>query len=304
MSLLRTYVMTSPNPDSLPKKNLTIVPIITTDLSDIYQKRINRIQAIKTDSIFKDYLVLLEQIVKIQKNIHEKNQLGQLPNSGKTSMPYAIENQMDNDAWQLALMEIIGGLLPLVDNKVSTVLRKLMAENKNQLQTYATLLREGKFSAVPAEYSLFIWSALSVYWAHWAPDAIKGLNTADCSEANLCPVCGSHPVVSIITDQPRKGLRYLHCSLCETQWHRVRASCTNCNEADKVYLWAEEEKDAQIRIESCEHCHGYTKMLFTNLNPNLEPVIDDLISLHFDQRVTEEGFKSTGVNPFLLSHEA
>ncbi len=119
----------------------------------------------------------------------------------------------------------------------------------------------------------------------------------------LCPVCGSHPVASAIKEEPREGLRYLHCSLCETEWHMVRATCTNCYGDDEVYLWAEQEKEAPVRIESCGHCHGYTKMLFTNLDPKLDPAVDDLLTMHYDQHLAEKGFKPTTVNPYLLAHE-
>jgi FdhE protein len=35
---------------------------------------------------------------------------------------------------------------------------------------------------------------------------------------STCPVCGSHPVVSVIrSDGPTAGLRYVHCTLCNTR---------------------------------------------------------------------------------------
>ena len=294
----------TPNPNLLPKQNLAIVPVMALEPLKLYQHRISRIHALKNDSQFAEYLKLVEKIVKSQQRISTQGQFGEQPSfiEGQ-AMPFSFEHSQENPYWQMMLMEIISDLLPMVSDNISVVLRKLMKEDKAQLQNYAHALRQSRFSEVPAEYSLFIWSALSLYWAHWAQVVVNSAAVQHASESVLCPVCGSHPVASVVKDSPRKGLRYLHCSLCETEWHRVRAACTNCNEADKVYLWAEEEKDALIRIESCDHCHGYTKMLFTNLDPHLDAVIDDLVNLHYDQQLTDEGFKSTCVNPFLLINE-
>ncbi len=38
----------------------------------------------------------------------------------------------------------------------------------------------------------------------------------------FCPVCNSMPVSSMVQIGTTQGLRYLHCNLCETEWHVVR----------------------------------------------------------------------------------
>lgn len=44
----------------------------------------------------------------------------------------------------------------------------------------------------------------------------------------LCPVCGSPPVAGIVRiGDADHGLRYLHCALCGTEWHVVRAPCSH-----------------------------------------------------------------------------
>ncbi|MGL4475926.1 MAG: formate dehydrogenase accessory protein FdhE, partial [Shewanella sp.] len=168
---------------------------------------------------------------------------------------------------------------------------------------YAKSLLCGHFSDVPAQYSLFIWAALSVYWSHWAVAVGETLASRGVAYKTLCPVCGSHPVASVIKDEPRSGLRYLHCSLCESEWHQIRAECTCCGENKGVFLWAETETKAAIRIESCDTCKGYTKMMFTDINPRLEAAVDDLASLVMDKHVVEQGYCATTVNPLLLAHE-
>lgn len=297
-------------PEEIVKQNLAIPFVIAANPIEVYQQRLARIQAVKKDSNLSDYLGLIEKILKQQLNITNKAELGPQPQAvvqtivgANPKAVFAIELTKDNTCWQIALQELISGLLPLVNGNIEAVLRQLMQENETVLQTYAIDLREGNISQVPAQYSLFIWSALSVYWSYWAKNIAAQLAKDSKSYKTLCPVCGSHPISSVITDEPRKGLRYLHCSLCETKWHQVRAECTACGDTGNIHLWAETEKDADIRIESCDKCHGYTKMLFNSINPELEPAIDDLLTLYYDQSLVEQGFKPTTVNPFLLSHE-
>lgn len=292
------------SPEMITKSTLDIKSIIAPDPVAIYEKRVARIIKMKDASSIPEYMALLLLIAKAQLSLAKNADFDMQPQFiNDNKVPFAIEHCKNDVAWQTILMELMGKLLPQVDSHIASILRQLLAKDKSILQEYMLHLRQGELSKVPAEYSLFIWSALAVYWSHWAPLIIPQLTMQAMENRQLCPVCGSHPVASMIKDAPRKGLRYQHCSLCETEWHMVRASCTNCFEADKIFLWAEQEKEESIRIESCEHCHGYSKMLFTNIEPNLDAVVDDLLTMHFDQYLAEEGFKSTTINPYLLVHE-
>ncbi|BDM63206.1 protein FdhE [Shewanella sp. NFH-SH190041] len=284
--------------------SLAIVSVIAADPAKLYRRRAQRIAAVKQDSQIADYLLMLEQLVLTQADIAANGEFGPVPEyTPGEEMPFSLAHFGEDRCWQGVLLELIAGLQPRVSTEVADVLSRLGREDGAQLQQWAAALRNGKFSAVPGEYSLFIWAALSLYWSHWAPMVIPSLKVELMAHKELCPVCGSHPVASVVVDKPRKGLRYLHCSMCESQWHLVRANCTRCHEDDGIYLWAEQEKDAAVRIESCDHCKGYTKMMFTDLHPDLDAPVDDLLTLHYDQYLAEQGFKPTTVNPFLLVHE-
>ncbi len=48
-----------------------------------------------------------------------------------------------------------------------------------------------------------------------------------------------------------QGLRYLHCNLCETEWHVVRVKCSNCEQSGPDY-WSLDDEQAAIKAESCD----------------------------------------------------
>ncbi|MBU1391081.1 MAG: formate dehydrogenase accessory protein FdhE [Gammaproteobacteria bacterium] len=283
---------------------LTIANIIAADPLATYLHRVKRLQTLQKDHELKEYLNLCERLVKAQANLIEQGDFGPPPkfDIGKAK-PLAAEFSADNHYWLGSLQSLLSELLPLGPKSVAKVIREMMQLDQAKLADYGRSLREGKLSDVPASYSLFIWAALAVYWSHWAPLVIKRMDQSQLKQQSLCPVCGSHPVASVIRDETRTGLRYLHCSLCETQWHYVRAQCTNCEQDEDMSLWTLDDYQANIRIESCDACHGYTKMLFIEKSPHMDVVADDLASLMLDNALNVEGYKSTTVNPLLLAHE-
>jgi FdhE protein len=56
-----------------------------------------------------------------------------------------------------------------------------------------------------------------------------------------------------------------------------------------------------VQTETCEKCHGYVKILHQHKDPELEPFAD-AVALGLDILLREDGYRSGGVNPFLLSY--
>ncbi|MEI6860295.1 MAG: formate dehydrogenase accessory protein FdhE [Shewanella sp.] len=298
----------------IPAHKLDIKTLIPADPKLVYQLRAARLAELAEKSGLPDYFRLLNLLVSAQEKLAkqtdllEKSSFGPKPKFNlEQNQPMAQGHFEWENYWQSVLLELISDLLPKLSAKngteITKVLKELASTETQTLQQYAETMLLGKFADVPTKYTLFIWAALSVYWSHWATDIARTLAKIGEGHKTLCPVCGSHPVASVIKEEPRSGLRYLHCSLCETQWHQIRAECTSCGEDKGVFLWAETETEAAIRIESCDTCKGYTKMLFTNINPKLEVAVDDLATLMMDQHIVEQGYLSTTVNPLLLAHE-
>lgn len=287
------------------KSPLALKPLLAAKPQDIYRHRAERLETLAEGSPLADYLKLCRSLVATQLKLAEAQEFGPAPELDMTQpIPLSPQYTADNHYWLVQLQSLLSEMLPLVPAAVAGVIRELMALTPEQQAAYGNSLRQGHLSDVPAQYSLFLWAALSAYWAHWAPMVISRMDIAAVKQTALCPVCGSHPVASVIREEPREGLRYLHCSLCETQWHYVRAQCTNCDDAKQLSLWAFDDHQANIRIETCDHCHGYTKMLFVAKDPRMEVVADDLASLGLDSQLSDKGYSATTLNPLLLAHES
>jgi len=175
----------------------------------------------------------------------------------------------------------------------------------------------------------FVASALQVTWslmaaqldAAWAQPLVTG---------TLCPVCGSHPVASVVRiGGQSQGYRYLHCAMCESEWHMVRVKCSCCEstakiayqglvgqDADPVAENAAAAKDGKTlskandptkvaRAETCDECHTYRKIFNQEHDFHVEPLADDLASMMLDVLVSEAGYARASGNPLLwLKDEA
>jgi len=175
----------------------------------------------------------------------------------------------------------------------------------------------------------FIAAALQVTWslmagqldAAWARPLVT---------TTLCPVCGSHPVASVVRiGGQSQGYRYLHCSVCESEWHMVRVKCSCCESNGKIayqgLIGKDEDPQADneaaakagkpgyknidpskvARAETCDDCHTYRKIFNQEHDFHVEPVADDLASMMLDVLVSEAGYARASGNPLLwLKEEA
>jgi FdhE protein len=135
----------------------------------------------------------------------------------------------------------------------------------------------------------------------------------------LCPVCGSHPVASVIRiGGQAQGYRYLHCGICASEWHMVRVKCSCCGKNARIAYQgltpsgadagesaaqapASKAQDPSrvARAETCDDCHSYRKIFNQEHDFMVEPLADDLASLALDVLVTEAGYARGSVNPLL-----
>ena len=181
--------------------------------------------------------------------------------------------------------------------------KNLEKASDQELEEMASALFASDFSLVSSDKAPFIWAALSLYWAQMA-SLIPGKARAEYGEARqFCPVCGSMPVSSMVQIGTTQGLRYLHCNLCETEWHVVRIKCSNCEQTRDLNYWSLENEDAAVKAESCGDCGTYLKILYQEKDPKVEAVADDLASLMLDAHMEQEGFARSSINPFLFPGE-
>jgi len=275
--------------------------VIQMELSALYALRGERLRALATaKNPMAGYLLFAAQVVDWQRAWLAKNPLP--PPDAQTpllvdwqSRPLAPAEGINVTYWRPALDD----LLQLFAGKLSFI-AKIAAMNDDGKKAAALALLAGDTGLTGTDGAPFFWAALSLYWAQWARTRPLDAREVVGAARDFCPLCGGAPVAAMIVAQPQDGLRYLHCSLCESAWRLVRGQCSACGAGGKLRYWLlEEEKN--IQSESCGDCMSYLKILQRNHNPNLEPLADDLATLALDALVEEQGFSRSGLNPFLFS---
>lgn len=106
----------------------------------------------------------------------------------------------------------------------------------------------------------------------------------------ICPVCGSLPHLSLLKEA--EGKRFLLCSFCGHPWRSERLFCPFCGNKDQDslhYFCAEGEET--YRIDACDKCHQYIKTIDARNIEIIDPVLEDLATLHLDLLAIKKGYK-------------
>ncbi|TQI78111.1 Tat proofreading chaperone FdhE [Serratia fonticola] len=287
----------------------TIPPLLFANLKSLYTRRAERLRQLATDHPLGDYLNFAASIAQAQHNACHDNPLEldlsetlvQSAASGKP--PLDVNVYPRSEHWHKLLVSLIAELRPQAPEHVLAVLENLEKSSAHELELMARALLSGEFAKVGSDKAPFLWAALSLYWAQMASQ-IPGKARAEYGEhRQFCPVCGSMPVSSVVHIGTVNGLRYLHCNLCESEWHVVRVKCSNCEQTRDLNYWSLESEQAAVKAESCGDCGTYLKILYQEKDPQVEAVADDLASLILDAKMEDEGFARSSINPFLFPGE-
>ncbi|WP_105636998.1 formate dehydrogenase accessory protein FdhE [Cronobacter dublinensis] len=286
-----------------------IPPLLFPRLKNLYNRRAARLRELAENNPLGDYLRFAALIAHAQEVVlydHplEMDLTARIKVAAEQGKPPLDIHVLPRDShWQKLLQSLIAELKPEMSGPALAVIENLEKASAQELEAMASALFSADFSAVSSDKAPFIWAALSLYWAQMA-SLIPGKARAEYGEARqFCPVCGSIPVSSMVHIGPSQGLRYLHCNLCETEWHVVRIKCSNCEQTRDLHYWSLESEQAAIKTESCGDCGTYLKILYQEKDPNVEAVADDLASLVLDARMEQEGFARSSINPFLFPGE-
>lgn len=281
---------------------LLVLPIA----SEVLKGRAARFEELSKKGVLKDWLEFCAQVAKAQLEAVDQIKLTPLDEnivieSLKHGMPPAsIGGWKAGSDWVDAFKAFTESLakqdLPLPAKKV---LELFKSADVTTLQQQAQDYLQADESKVKAEWAPFIGAILQVIWmrkvAQLAPYApsYKGQST-------LCPVCGSHPVASVVRVGAHGGHRYLACSLCASEWYAARARCTNCETPKEVSMLGE-TKESLVQGECCDDCHGYLKIMYQSRDPMMDVVADDLASIQVDLGLSAEGYQRTGRNMLLMA---
>jgi FdhE protein len=198
------------------------------------------------------------------------------------SMPLipALSGERD-PAWRdvlLRLLDAVESAGPLTP-PLAQLIEKLRALDAKELDAQADAIFAQRFAEVDPASAPFIMAALQVVWTDFAsridPSQLPYLDTP-----GLCPLCGSHPVASVVrVGGAYEGYRYLQCGLCATEWHMVRTKCSSCDSTNRKI--------------------GYQDKAY-----DFEPFADDLASLTLDLLMGEEGYRRASPHPWLWPEQA
>jgi FdhE protein len=275
-----------------------------------YAERAGRFEALASGHPMADYLRAMAQIARAQDAALPARAAAPvaealLASSRQYGMPPLSAQSHDRGAeWRADLRDIVAAVRRTGGAPVAGTLARLAALDDDALEALAERLIAGTTLDADAAFVPFVGAALQVYFSRLAA-TLTVADVENCDVATACPVCATRPVASVLRIGPQNSLRYLHCALCETEWHLLRVKCSMCEEEKGIaYLSVEQEgrsaADALAKAEVCNECKSYLKIFNQDKDAFVDPVADDLATLALDVLVDEQGFARSGPN--LLFH--
>jgi len=291
------------------------IPKLLLPPADIFASRARRLRQLASTHALGDYLRFIARLVEIQHDLLRGMSAVPLADAELLAQcreyhmpPLSTAGWSRHVAWRGVLADLLKAMQMDAPQTAREVMAVLANKDAKWLENQAEHMLARQFGAVDLACAPFIGAALQVYWTYMA-SALKSEQVSWPELPNLCPVCGSHPVASVVRIGSNvSGIRYLQCSLCSSEWHVVRAKCSNCdNSKGIVYYSLEHEagnKDAEVvRAESCPECKTYLKVMQMDKDPHAEAGADDLASLTLDLLMGDEGLSRSGYN-LLMIHGA
>jgi FdhE protein len=204
--------------------------------------------------------------------------------------------------WHQALDLILGQLSK--EEAASLAVRGLGVATADRIETIAERLLAGGFGAEDPAQAPLVAAALQVYWNALAAQLDASQFRASGPSPGLCLVCASAPVASVVRiGGVEQGLRYLHCSLCDSEWHMPRVQCSNCGNTQDLGFFAVEGGSDAVKAEACDACHSYLKQVYMTKSPQADPVADDLATLTLDMLMAERDYLRSGPNLLFVPGE-
>ncbi|MCO6556662.1 MAG: formate dehydrogenase accessory protein FdhE [Gilliamella sp.] len=268
----------------------------------IYAHRAERLKTLANNNPISDYLNFCAIIAEQQANLikHKPIDIDVTRLLNSEYPPLSLDNLPLKDTWQDYFTPLLDSFSDTTQ-QIAIVIEQLKKNSALELQNKALHLLKGEFDKVDGNEAIFIWSSLSVYYCQLASQIKSKAIAENTDKLWLCPVCNSMPTASIIQLGGNNGLRYLHCSLCESEWYVPRIKCTCCDNMKDIQYLSLEKELAAIKTECCDACHSYLKIFDQDKDPHIEVIADDIASLILDIKTEEEGFAKSGVNPFIFA---
>jgi len=283
--------------------------LVVVDAAETFRARAERMQVLADQQSDSPWLAFCAQLMQAQvdclgsvqpqpldENVVRESLIHKLP-------PFSITTWLPEAQWSVVFNALSEALeaMPLAPGVRGALERVKQTAVVDQIRQAKALLAAHD-SALPADAVPFIGAALQLLWATQSK-TLSAFVELHKGESGLCPVCGSHPVASVVRVGERDLHRYLICSLCASEWYAPRARCTNCETPKEVSMLGD-TRDSALQGECCEECRGYLKLMFQAKEPLIDAVADDLASISLDLALSAEGFSRTGRNLFFTVGQA
>jgi FdhE protein len=284
------------------------IPELRLPAARIFADRARRLRQLAEGHSLGDYLRFVAGLAEAQQSLLER--MAGVPGPDADLLrrcreygmpPLAPAGWSRHPIWLAVARDLADALRADAPEAARPALARIAEGDATWLEAQAEALLDGRTDGLDLACAPVLGAALQVYWQHLAHRLQAG-EVARPEHPNLCPVCGSHPVASVVRiGGAENGLRYLHCALCGSEWHVVRAKCSNCDNSRDVAYYTLEGAGEAVRAEACPECHSYLKVLHQDKDPDVDPAADDLASLALDLLVAELGYDKSGFN-FLMIH--
>ncbi len=203
--------------------------------------------------------------------------------------------------WRDVLQHLLDGIerAGLVNPPLAKLIDRLRLMTPAELDAQADAILALRHADVELASAPFVAAALQVVWTDLA-SRVTPADVPFLDQPGLCPVCGSHPVASIVrVGGQYQGYRFLQCGLCATEWHMVRTKCSHCDSTKGIAYHGIEGGSEAVKAESCDECKTYRKIGYQDKDDEFEPLADDLASLTLDLLMNEAGYRRSSPNPLL-----
>jgi FdhE protein len=278
----------------------------------VFETRAARLEALAAGHALGDYLRFLARLARAQQAaltlmrgvlLPDTECLAQCREHGMP--PLGAQAWTRSPLWRAVLRQILAELAAAeLPAPARMAIGQLQEQDDAGLEHLADRLLAGDYAGLDRASAPLIAAALQVYWLHMAT-SLGSAAFAPLPTSHLCPVCGSEPVASVVRiGGAEQGLRYLHCSLCNAEWHAVRIKCVYCDSTKGISYYGIEGGSPAIKAEHCKQCASYLKILYMEKDSGVEAVADDVASLALDVLMAESGFGRNGVNPYLIGGDA
>ena len=277
--------------------------LILPNPSHVFLDRSRRFAAMAEGHSLADWLRFLGRLTQAQHELLQEYPALPLPDEAALAFarehrlpPIAATSWPRDPSWRQALFGLARELAPRAPLPAKDTLERIQAMDDAAMEVLADRVLRAELAGQDADFLPFVAAALQVHWTALAA-GVGRANIAPLDVPGACPCCGFLPVASVVRmDGEVAGLRYLHCALCNTEWHLVRVACAACGDGNRIAYHYIEGSDGTVRAETCDECGSYLKIVYREKSPQADPVVDDLSTLALDLLVEEAGYDRMSPN--------